>query len=309
MKHQKQQQKLEALIRDLERDLSEGKSQVVALEETHKRLQESERICQELADENRRLGEEITSWQERFTKSEENERQVSMLRQQLEALQAENARVVDKNRQMQEKLAASSETASVSTAIHDGYADAATLQSNIPTVAGLTPDLARSEVAGDHLLDPRDSAPRTHITKQAKAAQIVRGWIIRNWRVGAVFAGLIILVAVGAVTIKKFLVTEAPISKQSIVFPPEATTVAGVPEPAPKSQNKIAPRVRGVFKTISPTQVFSEPSEYSDLIANLAAGTKVNVVDSKDGWLEIRSKHGRPPGFIRQEATVRMGSN
>lgn len=309
MKHQKQQQKLEALIRDLERDLSEGKSQVVALEETHKRLQESERICQELADENRRLGEEITGWQERFTKSEKNERQVSMLRQQLEALQAENARVMDKNRQMQEKLAASSETASVSTPIHDGYADAATLKSNIPTVAGLAPDLVRSKVAGDQLLDSRDSPPRTHITKQAKAAQIAYGWIIRNWRVGAVFAGLIILVAVGAVTIKKFLVTEAPISRHSIVFPPEATTVAGVPEPAPKAQNKTAPRVRGVFKTISPTQVFSEPSEYSDLIANLALGTKVNVVDSKDGWLEIRSKHGRPPGFIRQEATVRMGSN
>ena len=53
MRHPKHQEKLEALMRDLERDLSEGKSQVVALEETHKRLQESERICQELADENR----------------------------------------------------------------------------------------------------------------------------------------------------------------------------------------------------------------------------------------------------------------
>jgi len=309
MKHQKQQQKLEALIRDLERDLSEGKSQVMALEETHKRLEESERICQELADENRRLGEEITGWQERFTRSKENERQVSMLRQQLEALQAEHARVVDKNRQMQEKLAVSSETASVSTPIDDDYAEAATLQSNIPTVAGLAPDLAKSEARGDQLFDARDSAPRTHSTKQAKAAQIACGWIIRNRRVGAIFAGLIILVIVGAVTIKKFLVTEAPISTHSIVFPPEATTVARVPEPASKSQNKTAPRVRGVFKTISPTQVFSEPSEYSNLIANIAEGTKVNVVDSKDGWLEIRSKHGRPPGFIRQEATVRMGSN
>jgi hypothetical protein len=262
-----------------------------------------------LANENRRLGEEITGWQQRFTKSEENERQVSLLRQQLEALQAEHARVMDKNRRMQEKLAVSSDPASFSTPIEDNYADAATLQSNIPTVAGLAPDLAKSEARGDHLFDARDSAPRTHSTQQAKAAQFAYGWIIRNRRVGAIFAGLIILLIVGAVTTKKFLMTEAPISTNSIVFPPEATTVARVPEPAPKSQNKTAPRVRGVFKTISPTQVFSEPSEYSDLIANLALGTKVNVVDSRDGWLEIRSKHGRPPGFIRQEATVRMGSN
>ena len=43
MKHQKQQrEKLQALIRDLERNLAEGKSQMAALEETHKRLQESE---------------------------------------------------------------------------------------------------------------------------------------------------------------------------------------------------------------------------------------------------------------------------
>jgi len=29
---------------------------------------------------------------------------------------------------------------------------------------------------------------------------------------------------------------------------------------------------------------------------------KVNVVNGKDGWLEIHSKHGRPPGFIRRES-------
>jgi hypothetical protein len=33
---------------------------------------------------------------------------------------------------------------------------------------------------------------------------------------------------------------------------------------------------------------------------------KINVVDSREGWLEIRSKHGRPPGFVRQAAAVRI---
>jgi hypothetical protein len=36
---------------------------------------------------------------------------------------------------------------------------------------------------------------------------------------------------------------------------------------------------------------------------------KINVIDSHDGWLEIRSKHGRPSGFVRQAATVRIDQN
>lgn len=290
MKHQKQQQKLEELIRDLERDLSEGKSQVAALEETHKRLQESERICQELSDENRRLSQEIKGWQGRLGNSEENQRQVNMLRQQLEALQVEHARVMDSNRYMQEKLTASSETASVSTGIGGDY-DA-------------------SDNRDRHLLDSRDSAPRTHSEKDAKADRIKLGWLFQKWRIGAVFAGVVILVIVGALTLKKILMTEeVPVSTDPIAFAPEAKTVERVPEPVANAPIKTAPRIRGAFQTVRSTQVFSGPSEDSELVANINKGTKVNVVDSKDGWLEIRSKHGRPPGFIRKEATERIGSN
>lgn len=290
MKHQKQQQKLEELIKDLERDLSEGKSQVAALEETHKRLQESERICQELSDENRRLSQEIKGWQGRLGNSEENQRQVNMLRQQLEALQVEHARIMDSNRQMQEKLTASSETVSVLTSM-GGDCDA-------------------SDKGDRHLLDSRDSAPRTHSEKDSKADQINLGWLLRKWRVGAVFAGVGILVIAGALTVKNILMTEeVPVSTDPIVFAPEAKTVDRVPEPVAKAPIKTAPRIRGAFQTVRPTQVFSGPSEDSELVANINKGTKVNVVDSKDGWLEIRSKHGRPPGFIRKETTERIGSN
>ncbi len=102
---------------------------------------------------------------------------------------------------------------------------------------------------------------------------------------------------------------EVPVSTDPIVFAPEAKTVDRVPEPVAKAPIKTAPRIRGAFQTVRPTQVFSGPSEDSELVANINKGTKVNVVDSKDGWLEIRSKHGRPPGFIRKETTERIGSN
>ncbi|HEU4342527.1 MAG TPA: hypothetical protein VFU31_13245 [Candidatus Binatia bacterium] len=67
-----------------------------------------------------------------------------------------------------------------------------------------------------------------------------------------------------------------------------------------------APRLQGAFKTTRPTEVYSRPSKNSSLIANIGPGMKLNVVDSHDGWLEIRSKHGRPPGFVREEAAVRI---
>jgi myosin heavy subunit len=73
-----------------------------------------------------------------------------------------------------------------------------------------------------------------------------------------------------------------------------------------KSGPQPAPRLQGAFKTTRPTEVYSRPSKNSSLIANIGPGMKLNVVDSHDGWLEIRSKHGRPPGFVRQEAAVRI---
>jgi hypothetical protein len=42
------------------------------------------------------------------------------------------------------------------------------------------------------------------------------------------------------------------------------------------------------------------------LIGDIEPGVKVNVVNARDGWLEIHSKHGRPPGYIRKEAAARV---
>jgi hypothetical protein len=60
------------------------------------------------------------------------------------------------------------------------------------------------------------------------------------------------------------------------------------------------------YEVIQPTRVFSAPREDSQLVAKVEPGTRVNVVDSRNGWLEIRSKHGRPPGFIPRTAATRI---
>ena len=308
--YQEQQQKLEALIGDLERELSEGKSQVEALEETHQRLRETERICLELGDENRRLGEDIARWQQRLAESEENQRQVTLLRQQIDALQTEHARVIDNNRRMQVDLAADGEAIRVSSPVESDSDGATIIQSKIQGVAGSSSDLTGSDQARGHPLGSSSSAQGHHEAQEASAGQIIWRSIARNWHFGAVFASVVIVVIAAAVAMK-IPATEVSISREPVVLAPEATPVEPTPEPAAKPPIKVkaAPRLRGAFQTVRPTQVFSGPSESSALIANIGQGMKLNVVDSKDGWLEIRSKHGRPPGFVRQEAAVRIGSN
>jgi hypothetical protein len=306
MVYQEQQQKLEALIADLERELSEGKYQVEALEDTHERLRETERVCQELGDENRRLGEEISRWQKRLAAGEENQRQVSMLRQQLEELQTEHARLIDENRQAQEERAVNGDSIGLAQCSSDSDG-AKIIESKLNMIAESS-GLAASGEARGGLLASTNSAPGTYVANQVDATRIAWRWIARNWHVGAVFAGVIILVIAGTVAVK-ILTAEAPNPGGPMVLAPEATPVERVAEPASRAPVKAAPRLRGSFQTVRPTQVFSQPSENSALIANIGQGTKLNVVDSTNGWVEIRSKHGRPPGFVRQEAAVRLGAN
>jgi hypothetical protein len=56
--------------------------------------------------------------------------------------------------------------------------------------------------------------------------------------------------------------------------------------------------------------VYAAPTELSRSLGDIEPGVHVNVVNARNGWLEIHSKHGRPPGFIREEAAVRVpGAN
>jgi hypothetical protein len=67
-----------------------------------------------------------------------------------------------------------------------------------------------------------------------------------------------------------------------------------------------SPRAWGAYELVRSAQVYSEPTESSQLVAKLESGTQVNVVSARDGWLEIRSKNGRPPGFIKSDAAARV---
>jgi hypothetical protein len=88
---------------------------------------------------------------------------------------------------------------------------------------------------------------------------------------------------------------------------PRPAAPAKVSEPSrPTPEAKSAPRLKGAFKTIHATELFTAPTEDSALIGTIARETQINVVDARGGWLEIRSEQPRRSGFIRQEAAVRI---
>ena len=60
------------------------------------------------------------------------------------------------------------------------------------------------------------------------------------------------------------------------------------------------------YETVRSTSVFEEPSASSRKVGSIPNGTKVRVVGSTGDWLEVRSKQGRPPGFITQDDAVLM---
>lgn len=85
---------------------------------------------------------------------------------------------------------------------------------------------------------------------------------------------------------------------------PQPPDVSSRP-PRPGSEGRI---VNGPYEVLYPTSVYSEPREDSRRVARVEAGTRINVVGGQGDWLEVRSKHGNPPGFIKKESAMPMGS-
>jgi hypothetical protein len=72
------------------------------------------------------------------------------------------------------------------------------------------------------------------------------------------------------------------------------------PFPAPPPAGRAAePRV---YETVQATAVHESPSSSSRVVTQIARGTRLNVVNSAGEWLEVRSRHGNPPGYVRSAA-------
>ncbi len=77
--------------------------------------------------------------------------------------------------------------------------------------------------------------------------------------------------------------SRAPDAAPSLPAPPAATRTV---EPA-------------VYETTRETSVYENPAPAARVISQISRGTRINVVSSVGDWLEVRSKRGNPPGYVR----------
>jgi uncharacterized protein YgiM (DUF1202 family) len=79
-------------------------------------------------------------------------------------------------------------------------------------------------------------------------------------------------------------------------FIPNVSAQPGDGEEQPEAAAQA--KVEGRYETLANTQLRSGPGLHYPVLADLAKGTKVNVVDEDKGWFKIESKQGRKPGYI-----------
>jgi len=87
---------------------------------------------------------------------------------------------------------------------------------------------------------------------------------------------------------------------------PPAGGSKSAPAPSSASQRGANP---GIYEVLRATTVFEGPSGSSRVLANIPAGTRVSVVNSNGDWLEVHSKSGNPPGFIRRDDANFVGKS
>jgi len=99
-------------------------------------------------------------------------------------------------------------------------------------------------------------------------------------------------------------------SQQPAPAEPSQPSTEVLPKPAPGSARTNKPPVAssasrrsaaaGTYETNRSTPVFDSPSASAAVVANIPGGVRVTVVGAKGDWLEVHSKRGNPPGFIRR---------
>ena len=91
-------------------------------------------------------------------------------------------------------------------------------------------------------------------------------------------------------------------SKRAPVTPGSAARPVKAP-PSPTSSAR-RPAEPGVYETIRATTVREEPSGGARRITDINKGTKITVVRAVGDWLEVRSKQGNPPGYVRLDDAI-----
>lgn len=91
-------------------------------------------------------------------------------------------------------------------------------------------------------------------------------------------------------------------SKQAPATPgPTTRSVKAPSSSTPAARRSAEP---GVYEVIRATAVREEPSGGARRVTEINKGTKINVVRTVGDWLEVRSKQGNPPGYVRLDDAI-----
>lgn len=85
----------------------------------------------------------------------------------------------------------------------------------------------------------------------------------------------------------------------------EAVTVRpddGKWEPAPVP-------AEGPYRVMADTQVRRGPGSHYEAVASIPKGIKINVVGMEEGWLKVKSKHGKPAGYVDSNYAQPIAAN
>lgn len=333
--HREETQKLLARIAELEISLSASAESARRIDSLEQRIRESEKLEQELRAALRAREDELPQWQERLAASDEITKRMLALQPVFDQLVAKQNSLIDRQREYHGELRSFGQFLSAS---HDGtiapptyFGPHAGQQEPMPAPALLTTVAATG------------NASETKRAAEAENPGLANGGTEIAPKANRTFGVLhaVIAVVIGGALTALFWsqsgdqpVTHAakpsPVAamaqKPTPAYVPQqaAPTAEPVASAAPLNKEAAAPLVQieparkaktqqaalavtGTYEVTRGTRVFAAPTEFSQQVGEIEPGLKVNVVNARDGWLEIHSKHGRPPGFIRSDAAARVG--
>lgn len=326
--HAEEQRQLHSRIGELERQLAAAQEKLGELDGLRQQLAESENRCQDLEAENLRHENEVPRWQARIAEAEENRRRLSGLREPFDALLAKHAEMAERQNRFEEDLAAfgglmalpvkaTIDEAGADVSVHEAFGAAP-----ITGTVRATPTMGFDTAAMLHRATeaPNDRSEVDEGATVAPAQLAADGPPIKQRKRRFGLFGLIVLVPVA--TVFAFGNWNKPADRQQTGAARPDRVSAGQPDagrgpaqprdldPAardsvaatkPQQTSRVNTKTSGTYEITQPSRVYAAPTEFATLIGDIKPGVKVFVADARDGWLEIHSKHGRPPGYIRQE--------
>jgi uncharacterized protein YlxW (UPF0749 family) len=344
--HRQERESLQQRIAELAQEVSNDREKLAELQTLRDRLAETENIQNSLRDEIRRYEDEIPRWQARIALAEEGRQRLAALQVPCNDLLSKQADLADRQRQLQEELVAFGRLIAAPAGATQQLNRAPNAEPDIseepnassqassprPTSTGSLSGIldAAPELRTAQNVPPEPTSNTAPTASSGRRYGILGALLLITS--AAVFGFQLFISdseqASNRTATAKTLDRSAPaqLAEPTMISKTREPSVETAPSPAPRAAAQVKPVTRenpappiidnqtakaeraslGTYRVLRPSRVYAAPNELSRSLGDIEPGINVNVVDARDGWLEIHSKHGRPPGFIRREAAARV---